>query len=286
MKVALCCIGRLENRYAVEFVAYYKQLGFDHIYIADNNYNGEEYFEDVLQNYIDENFITIYNYRNKEWIGWFAYSEMYQKIYNIYDWVAFFDFDEFLTLEKDKNIKEYLSRKCFNKYNQILINWRTYTDNDLIYDDGRGCLERFTKPMPLHKYIQYNDYEENEHVKCIIRGNINNLTISIHLSEDEKLKETTCNSIGKKVNTIPFQKINYKFAYIKHFTTKTIDEWINYKIKRRVADRSINDFNRHYPLERFFKINKLTKEKKQFLKNNNINVPNINDCKNFIIRWD
>ena len=29
MKVALVTIGRLENRYAVEFVEYYKQLGFD-----------------------------------------------------------------------------------------------------------------------------------------------------------------------------------------------------------------------------------------------------------------
>ena len=37
MKVALICCGRLENRYAIDFVEYYKQLGIDHIYIADNN---------------------------------------------------------------------------------------------------------------------------------------------------------------------------------------------------------------------------------------------------------
>ena len=29
MKVALCCIGRLENQYAVEFVEWYKKLGFE-----------------------------------------------------------------------------------------------------------------------------------------------------------------------------------------------------------------------------------------------------------------
>ena len=59
MKVALCCIGRLENQYAIEFVEYYKQLGIDKIFIYDNNYDEEEHFEDVLQEYIDENIVEI-----------------------------------------------------------------------------------------------------------------------------------------------------------------------------------------------------------------------------------
>ena len=46
MKVALCCIGRLENQYAVEFVEHYKKLGFDKIFVYDNNHSDEEYFED------------------------------------------------------------------------------------------------------------------------------------------------------------------------------------------------------------------------------------------------
>ena len=48
MNVGLICCGRLENRYAVEFVEYYKQLGFDQIIILNNNHDGEEHFEDVL----------------------------------------------------------------------------------------------------------------------------------------------------------------------------------------------------------------------------------------------
>ena len=66
MKVGLICCGRLENRYAVEFIEHYKQLGFDNIHIMDNNHDDDEYFEDVLQQYIDERFIIIHNYRNIE----------------------------------------------------------------------------------------------------------------------------------------------------------------------------------------------------------------------------
>ena len=85
MKVALVCCGRLENRYAVEFVEHYKKLGFDHIYICDNNHDGEEHFEDVLQPYIDEDFVTIINYRNVICIQWFVYKHVYD-ILSYYDY--------------------------------------------------------------------------------------------------------------------------------------------------------------------------------------------------------
>ena len=65
MKVALCVIGRLENLYAREYVEYYKKLGMDKIFIYDNNHKGEEHFEDVLQDYVDEGFVKIIDYRDK-----------------------------------------------------------------------------------------------------------------------------------------------------------------------------------------------------------------------------
>ena len=37
-KIALVAIGRRENLYAVEFVEHYQKLGFDNIYILDNNH--------------------------------------------------------------------------------------------------------------------------------------------------------------------------------------------------------------------------------------------------------
>ena len=36
-QVYLCCIGKNENRYAREFVEWYKNLGFSKIIIYDNN---------------------------------------------------------------------------------------------------------------------------------------------------------------------------------------------------------------------------------------------------------
>ena len=64
MKVALCVIGRMENRYAVEYVEHYKGLGFDKIFVYDNNFGDEEHFEEVLQPYVDEGFVEIVNFRD------------------------------------------------------------------------------------------------------------------------------------------------------------------------------------------------------------------------------
>ena len=52
--IALCAIGRRENRYAQEFVSYYLALGFTHIYLYDNNRNGEERLADVLSGFPTE----------------------------------------------------------------------------------------------------------------------------------------------------------------------------------------------------------------------------------------
>ena len=261
MKVALCCIGRLENQYAVEFVEWYKKLGFDKIFIYDNNHDGEEYFEDVLQSYIDDGFVEIINYRNLQAAQLMAYNNCYQNHGNEYDWIAFFDFDEFLTLVKDKDIKSYLSH--FDGFQGVKINWMVYTDSNLIKSDGRGVLERFTTPMEYDKCVTYK-FPENYHVKSILRtrngfvwnGTPHNINGAKYADSD-----------GNETNDSPFQKYSYESAYIKHFTTKTIEEFINGKYKKGTADRDIKSFkNTTYgSIDSFFKVNERTKEKDEYI---------------------
>ena len=260
MKVALCAIGRLENQYAVEYVEHYIKLGFDKIFIYDNNHDGEEHFEDVLQSYIDDGFVTVIDYRNKEAAQLSAYNDCYSKYGNEYDWIAFFDFDEFLTLVKDKDIKSYLSH--FEEFQGVKINWMVYTDNGLVKNDGRKVLERFTTPMDYDKCVTYK-FPENYHVKSILRT-----------KNDFIWKETPhsirgvkyADSDGKPTNDGPFQPYNYKSVYIKHFSTKTIDEFINGKYEKGLGDRTNKDYKKNIDrIGYFFKINERTKEKEEYI---------------------
>ena len=96
LKVCLCTIGKKENLYASEFVEHYKKIGYDKIFIYDNNDIGDERFENVLNKHISSNFVQIINYRGyrgKRQIPQSdAFIDCYEKNKNNYDWLSFFYF--------------------------------------------------------------------------------------------------------------------------------------------------------------------------------------------------
>ena len=266
MKVALCCIGRLENQYAVEYIEYYKDLGVDKIFIYDNNHDGEEYFEDVLQKYVDEGLVDITDFRNKRMCQLEAYQDCYDRHGKEYDWICVFDFDEYLTFKRYKSIKSFLSNKKFSEYNMIHVNWMVYDDNGLVYYEDKPLVERFKNPkMPLDFKYGYN-FPENNHIKSIVRGGL----------DDVSWKSTThtpigvdkcCNADGDECNAnSPFSQFTFKTAWLRHYQTKTIEEWCNNKIKRGFADGDYDRFKKNSPIKEFFDRNGVSDEKLKFVR--------------------
>ena len=59
IKLALCTMGKKENLYANEFVEYYFNLGFDHLFIYDDNDLNDEKISNAIWSKYKDN-ITIY----------------------------------------------------------------------------------------------------------------------------------------------------------------------------------------------------------------------------------
>ena len=94
LKICLCAIGKSENFYAQEYVEYYKKLGYNKIFIYDNNNIDGERFEDVIQKYIQQGFVSIINFRGYRGIPQLpSYKDCYEKNNLQYDWLSFFDMD-------------------------------------------------------------------------------------------------------------------------------------------------------------------------------------------------
>ena len=262
LKVALCCIGRLENRYAKEFVEHYLKLGIDHIFVYDNNFGDEEHFEDVLKDYIKLGSVEVINARDKIRVQNLCYNDCYAKHKNEYDWFAFLDFDEYLVLEKNRTIQEFLEEK--KGFDCVLINWKCMSDNNLVHYEDKPLMERFTEECPINLCVQYEGIPENMHVKSIVRGSLKSIEFNgnPHVPSNNII---CCNADGNECNKSPFQPISWTTAYIKHFTTKTIDEWLMNKLKKGVADRDYDLFLKTYKY-RFFKYNQMTKEKEDFIR--------------------
>ena len=108
-KVALVAIGRLENQYAREWAEHHLAAGFQHIIIYDNNREGEEHFEEVLSDLIADGKVEIVNWRDRESAQREAYNDAYRTYGLRYDWLAFFDFDEFLCFSEGHTLQSMLS---------------------------------------------------------------------------------------------------------------------------------------------------------------------------------
>ena len=162
MKVALCCIGRMENVYILDYVEHYKRLGFDKIFIYDNNHDGEEHFEEAIGEYMNDGLVDVIDFRNKFMSQLSAYQDCYNKHGNEYDWMCFFDIDEYLMFADEKmDIHEFLSQDKFNNFSMIHVNWKVFDDNDLIYYEDKPLTERFRNPkIPLDFKKSYNFAEK------------------------------------------------------------------------------------------------------------------------------
>ena len=256
-----CVIGKKENLYAKEFVEYYKKIGFDKLIIFDNNKLDEEKFEDILKEYKNKKYIEIIDIRNLESAQIIAYNYCYQKYKNNFDWIIFLDFDEFLYIKNGQNINQYIYNKRFKKCQSIVFNRKIYDDNDLYKYDNRSLIQRFNRvSLPNHCSI-----------KTMVRGGIENLIIpNTHFSGINI--QYFCNSEGKRLYPNSFLKLNCKVrnnnAFIKHFFTKTVEEFCN-KIKR--GDAHFNKKNPYFKnsvsrkIRKFFLINKITEKKLLFL---------------------
>lgn len=272
MKTLLCCIARMENDYIREWVEYNKNIGFDKICLFDNNYDGEQNFHDVIGDYIENGYVILKDYRNKIACQLDAYTECYSEYGNEYDWIAFFDSDEFLTFYKHKSVSEYLSDERFNGFYAIRINWSVYGDNDMLYNDGRPLLERFKYPISVYHY-SHSDNIENTKFKTIIRGH---QIISLNggygfsfICPHRANIYPVCDNVGNVVNFKDDRILpNYGLACLRHYNTKTAREYCN-KIRRGFPDHDVTLIKgrEEYLIKNvFFVVNDITPEKVQIFK--------------------
>ena len=250
----MCTIGKNENQYIREFVTFYEKFGVDKIYLYDNNEKDGEHFEDMIKDYIDKGFVKILNWRNIERPQFKAINDCYLKYNKYYDWLIFFDIDEFIHLYNFKNIKDFLNQKIFNRCKKICLNWVLHTDNDLIHYENLSLFQRF--PDVERDAIINNKFSQR--VKSILRGNISNFKIANNFQTAHIITESVegCNGFGKKINfDKEFYLINSdaKYYYIDHFYSKSLEEFIN-KIKRGFASNGKDERAKLFKIFKYFSI--------------------------------
>ena len=164
------------------------------------------------------------------------------------------------------DVKDWLS-KFPTDCQEVLVNWMCMTDSNLVKYDDRPLMDRFRTPMPFDRPVQYN-FPDNCHVKAIIKGGLNVVFGGNPHTPDTPL--VAYNASGIRCENRPWQPIDYTIAHLRHFTTKTAEEYCN-KLAKGTPDRTYDVFLQTY-VGRFWGYNERTEEKVKFFQERGYSV--------------
>ena len=231
LKTAVVAImADYERPYLIEWVNYNKILGFDDIYIYENNCD----FSDMKL----PDFVHLIPYPGIG-VQLKAYNDWIDKYRNKYDWVAFIDADEFIVLKKHADINKFLND--YLNVPALGLNWVLFGSKETeAYKGTKMIIDRFLwcqKGVNQHIKSLVNLKLHNKYksiLKCLSPHNTNSYTYSP--DDLEHCFIAPFNPQGKRDT-----------AYIAHYCTKTKEECMERRSKPR-ADCGITREN----IEQFF----------------------------------
>lgn len=271
IKTAIFCMAKKENRYIRHWVEYHLELGFDTIYINDNNDVEDERIIDVIGDYVKEKKVVIINrigenitldVKNSNSLQNICMEECYRLLKSKYDWITIIDVDEYITLDnKFENINQFLSQSKFDNYKIIKIFWKIFDDNNLINAD-------YSTPIYQRLTHEAKQNVHNEENKCFFRTNIENFILYSGTYTTKNPFDFCCNSEGHKMlyngrnrDIACIDKISYNDCYIKHFMYGTIQDFFENRLKRGTLGNGMETITNR--INSFFSINTRTPEKEE-----------------------
>lgn len=184
-------------------------------------------------------------------------NDCYNRNNKNYDWLIFYELDEFIHLSNFTNVKAFLNEKKFEKCEIIYLNLIIHNDNNQLFYQNISLFKRFPNIV----------VSDNLQVKMIIKGGINDIriktTAQCSLTNNER-KILKCDGFGRPTNIIDFfTKItDYKYNYVDHFFCKSTEEFKNKLARGDILqtgkDLEIYKLSR---IKRYFKYNNFTYEK-------------------------
>lgn len=220
-KYVVFTCAKNENDYIVEWVQHYLQLGFDKIFLCDNNTPGDKSLYETLKRYVDGGFVEIFDCSMLNSFQVQFYSAFCTE--GNYAWCGYFDCDEFLEIPSYFNVKHYLNTKK-DEY-VVSFHWMVYGANGALKQENGTLFERFKYPVsPI------SIFTENCFVKSLVKGGETFRNgCWFNGSHIPMTTPMYIHNVGGHFHTDSDRHCyfppRYKDGYIRHYYTKSFDEW-------------------------------------------------------------
>ena len=225
--IGLVCIGKDENQYFDEWIRHHLKVGFDHVFIYDNNSKEPIEVANDLKR-----FVQIIDWKDSQFGSQSrAYLDACIRFENC-DYLAFFDVDEFY-MSTTMNVHTDL----YNLDAPIALGiyWRIY-----------GNPKPFETRQPVENYIHWHG---DKHIKSIIQPTFVKSFPDPHKAELRNVySDLYIDENGKTIKS-PTGDHSSKNIWIKHVFTRSRQEFAK-KMERgdantREQNRTWEDFD-HY----------------------------------------
>jgi hypothetical protein len=202
----------------LEWVAYYKILGFDSIHLYTNN--NEDGSDELLHQLAEHGYIyLINNFMEKDVSPQFksfrhAISQNKSILSN--EWVLFIDNDEYLCLSADgieiDNVKEYI--KTYDEYDQIYFCWKWFA--------GERAYEHDFNKLNIEKFKKAS---KNYHGKSLIR--MSKLVDFLDMHKPKMLHDSKAYNFEVYSQAKLPNSENYKHGQLNHYWQKSFQEYFS-----------------------------------------------------------
>lgn len=238
MKTAICAIIKNEHRFLKEWLDWHLGLGFDAIHLFEDN--GSKSHEGICAKYSnvylrryedDEEVRELLEAQGSSYRQVVLYDYFAKQSKGVYDWVGFFDLDEFVMFAYGYD----LGRLCeeFEPYPAVLLNWKMMGASGHIKRPACGVVEAYTEEVGFLPQDMGWEHKSLVNLKRY-KGMVN-----LH------------RAVGA-VNTRhegAFKSLYYDVAWLNHYFTKSWEDWCD-----RIFNRG-GTLNGHRTLAQFFECN-------------------------------
>lgn len=230
-KLAICAIFQNEAPYMKEWIEFHRLLGVEHFFLYNDK--SEDHYMEVLQPYINEGVVDLFQCAPKKSCLLVDHDEMQGKAYmdcikknkNTIEWIIFIDLDEFIFPTKDNNLYHFL--KAYKKHPALIVHWQLF---------GTSNLEKIPKDKlmieVLTKQSEIN-FSKNRYIKSIVQPSKVHKFFNPHYFI-YKNKKKAVNSDFQKVQSYESPRIIVDKIRINHYYTRDKEHFFNVKLPRRI----------------------------------------------------
>lgn len=254
-KYIMLGIAKQEYHYIKDWVRYHLRLGFDKIYLIDNNDNQGERYEELLHEYIENGKLEIIYMRGKQNMQVACYNLFYYLL--PFKYMAVIDIDEYIWFNERGHyvdIKSFLDDADFKGTYGMMLQWHCYESSGDDKPSDKPIWEVNDRLCPY--YVRKDSRPEHIHqwVKSIYKKGYPIIT-NEHFGWNT---DTTVTSMifydGRPMTVYDIQSIDEEDfmnqeVFVKHFLLRNINDFYWKKYRRGhagLSDTSDKDGWHHY----------------------------------------